>query len=179
MSLLLPLLHPPRPARLLAAGLLAACAAITATSAAAGTASVTFTAPEKYTEASYSHPVANESDRAQVLRDVEQHLQRLATRGLAPTDTLKVEVLDIDLAGHFPPMGVGGSDVRVVTDVTGPRIKLRYSLVRDDSAPVSGGEEVLSDLNFMVPSNRYSSGDRLRYEKALLDRWFEKRFGTR
>mgnify|MGYP006164498815 CR=1 FL=1 len=44
-------------------------------------------------------------------------------------------------------------------------------------APVSGGEELLSDLNFMVPSNRYSSGDRLRYEKALLDRWFEKRFG--
>lgn len=176
--LLLP--HPPRPARLLAAGLLAACAAITATSAAAGTASVAFIAPEKYTDASYAHPVANESDRAQVLRDLEQHLQRLATKGLAPTDTLRVEVLDIDLAGHFPPMGPGGgSEVRVVTDITGPRIKLRYSLVRDGSATVSGGEDMLSDLNFMLPSNRYSSGDRLRYEKALLDRWFEKRFGTK
>lgn len=179
MSLLLLLLpHPTRPARLVAAGLLAACAAITATSAAAGTANVTFIAPQKYTDASYSQPVASESDRAQVMRDVEQHLQRLATKGLAPIDTLKVEVLDIDLAGHFPPLGVGGSDLRVVTDIMGPRIKLRYSLVRDDSAPVSGGEEVLSDLNFMVPSNRYSSGDRLRYEKALLDRWFEKRFGV-
>lgn len=169
--------HRQRPSRLL---MLAACclAAGTATTAAfAGTASVAFIAPEKYTDASYAHPVANESDRAQVLRDLEQHLQRLATRGLAPTDTLKVEVLDIDLAGHFPPLGVGGSDLRVVTDITGPRIRLRYSLVRDGSAPVSGGEEVLSDLNFMVPSNRYSSGDRLRYEKALLDRWFEKRFG--
>jgi hypothetical protein len=31
----------------------------------------------------------------------------------------------------------------------------------------------------MVPSNRYSSSDRLRYEKALLDRWFEKRFGIK
>ncbi|MES2609319.1 MAG: DUF3016 domain-containing protein [Pseudomonadota bacterium] len=177
--LLLSSLHPPHPARLLAAGLLAACAAVTATGAAAGTADVAFIAPEKYTDASYSHPVANESDRAQVLRDVEQHLQRLATRGLAASDTLKIEVLDIDLAGHFPPLGVVGSDVRVVTDITGPHIKLRYRLVRDGSAPVSGGEDTLSDLNFMVPSNRYPSGDRLRYEKALLDRWFEKRFAAR
>jgi len=158
--------------------LMTACLIAASTTAAfAGTASVAFIAPEKYTDASYAHPVASEPDRAQVLRDVEQHLQRLATKGLAPTETLKVEVLDIDLAGHFPPMGAGGSDVRVVTDITGPRIRLRYSLVRDGSAPVSGGEELLSDLNFMVPSNRYSSGDRLRYEKALLDRWFEKRFG--
>lgn len=164
---------------LLAACLVAAGTAIAPAAAQAGTASVTFTKPEKYTDASYAHPVANESDRAQVLRDVEQHLQRLATRGLAASDTLQVEVLDIDLAGHFPPLGAGGSEVRVVTDITGPRIKLRYSLVRDGSATVSGGEEVLSDLNFMVPSNRYSSGDRLRYEKALLDRWFEKRFGSK
>jgi hypothetical protein len=170
-----PLQHPPRLAHLLAACL----AATFSIGAAAGTAKVAFVAPEKYTDASYSQPVANASDRAQVMRDMEQHLERLARQGLAPTDTLSVEVLDIDLAGHFPPLGVGGSDVRVVTDITGPRIKLRYSLVRDGSAPVSGGEEVLSDLNFMVPSNRYSSGDRLRYEKALLDRWFEKRFGVR
>lgn len=172
----MPLPHrQPRPFHQL---MVAACLiTATGTAAFAGTASVAFIAPEKYTDASYAHPVANESDRTQVLRDLEQHLQRLATRGLAPTDTLKVEVLDIDLAGHFPPLGASGSDVRVVTDVTGPRIKLRYSLARDGSAPVSGGEEVLSDLNFMVPSNRYSSGDRLRHEKALLDRWFEKRFG--
>lgn len=177
--LLLSMPHPPRPARLLAAGLLAACAATTVTSAAAGTAEVAFIAPAKYTDASYAQPVATESDRTQVMRDVEQHLQRLAAKGLGPTDTLKVEVLDIDLAGHFPPLGVGGSEVRVVTDITGPRIKLRYSLLRDGSAPVTGGEEVLSDINFMVPSNRYPSGDRLRYEKALLDRWFEKRFGLK
>lgn len=164
---------------LAAACLVAAGTAIAPAAAQAGTASVTFTKPDRYTDASYAHPVANESDRAQVLRDVEQHLQRLATRGLAASDTLQVEVLDIDLAGHFPPLGAGGSEVRVVTDITGPRIKLRYSLVRDGSATVSGGEEVLSDLNFMVPSNRYSSGDRLRYEKALLDRWFEKRFGSK
>lgn len=167
-----------RPSRqLIAACLVAAGTAIAATAAVAGTVDVRFVAPEKYTDASYSSSVAGESDRAQVLRDIDQHLQRLATRGLAPTDNLKVEVLDIDLAGHFPPLGAGGSEVRVVTDVTGPRIRLRYNLMRDGAATVSGGEEVLSDLNFMVPSNRYSSGDRLRYEKVLLDRWFEKRFG--
>lgn len=158
--------------RLLATSLLAAAT----TGAVAGGLVVRFVNPEKYTDASYSQPVATESDRNQVLRDVEQHLQRLTERGLPSGDTLAVDVLDIDLAGHFPP---GGADVRVVTDVTGPRIRLRYTLSTNGQPPTPGGEEVLSDLNFMVPSNRYPSSDRLRYEKTLLDRWFAQRFGVR
>ncbi|MGR8932165.1 MAG: DUF3016 domain-containing protein [Gammaproteobacteria bacterium] len=40
-------------------------------------------------------------------------------------------------------------------------------------------QETVSDLNYlmMLDSRRYINNDPLRYEKATLDRWFEKRFG--
>jgi hypothetical protein len=44
---------------------------------------------------------------------------------------------------------------------------------------VGSGEERLSDMNFLATPNRYSPDDRLRYEKAMLDHWFESRFGRR
>ena len=44
---------------------------------------------------------------------------------------------------------------------------------------VASAEEQLSDINYLTPRNRYSSGDPLRYEKAMLDRWFEARIGSR
>jgi len=71
--------------------------------ATAANVSVAFVHPEKYADAGYSHSFASERDRAEVQRDIEQHLQRLAERGLPASDALKIEVLDIDLAGHFEP----------------------------------------------------------------------------
>jgi len=159
---------------LMGAGLIAL-----AVPAAAANVSVAFVHPEKYTDAGYSHSFASERDRAEVQRDIEQHLQRLAERGLPASDALKIEVLDIDLAGHFEPFRFrNGPDVRIVRDITLPRIKLRYTLTRGDQL-VASAEENLSDMNFLMSGNRYSSGDRLRYEKAMLDDWFEKRITKR
>lgn len=161
------------PSRFIGAALLA-----TSLPALAANLSVVFVQPEKFTDAGYSRPFASERDRAEVQHDVEQHLRRLAERHLGSGDSLKIEVLDIDLAGHFEPFRFRGADVRVVRDVTPPRIKLRYTLSRDDRT-VASAEEQVSDLNFLTSIGRYSSTDRLRYEKAMLDDWFEKRFGRR
>jgi hypothetical protein len=57
-----------------------------------------------------------------VERDIEQHLQRLGARVLPEGDSLRVEVLDVDLAGHFEPLRFhSGSEVRIVRDITWPR----------------------------------------------------------
>ncbi len=140
---------------------------------------VVFVQPESYSDASYSSSFANATDRADVQREIEQHLQRLALRALPPGDSLKIEVLDIDLAGRVEPFSSRiGNDARVVRDISWPRIELRYTLSHGDSvAPIR--EERISDLNYLSSFNRYSSGDRLRYEKAMLDRWFEGRFAKR
>ena len=141
--------------------------------------SVVFVHPEDYSDASYSSSFANAQDRADVQRDIEQHLQRLAQRTLPPGDSLKIEVLDIDLAGRVEPFRSRiGSDVRVMRDISGPRMEIRYTLTRKDQA-TSSREERLSALHYLSSFNRYPSGDRLRYEKAMLDRWFVERFGQR
>ena len=96
---------------------------------------------------------------------------------LAASDSLQVEVLDIDLAGDFQPLRWASfSDVRVVRDIASPRITLRYTAKLGDRV-VTGPEEQLSNMNFLSSHNHYSSGDRLRYEKPMLDTWFAKQFG--
>ena len=155
----------------LGAGLLVAAGV-----ASAATVSVTFVQPEKFTDAGHSRGRATERDLAELREDLQQHLQRLADRKLAASDTLQVEVLDIDLAGDFEMNRLTRfSDVRVVRDIASPRIKLRYTGKLGDRV-VTGAEEELINMNFLWGHNRYSGGDRLRYEKPLLDAWFEKRF---
>ena len=156
----------------LAAGLLVAAGV-----ASAATVSVTFVQPEKFTDAGHSRGRATEQELADLQQDMQQHLQRLADRKLAAGDTLAVEVLDIDLAGDFNSLRFARfSDVRVVRDIAIPRITLRYTAKLGDRV-VKGPEEHLSDMNFLWGLNRYSSGDRLRYEKPMLDAWFDQRFG--
>jgi hypothetical protein len=62
-----------------------------------------------------------------------------------------------------------------MTDVTGPRIKLRYTLESNGNVIMSAGESV-ADMNYLAPTRAYSSGDRLAYEKQMLDDWFHARF---
>ena len=159
----------------LGAGLLVAAGATSFASSAA-TVSVTLVQPEKFTDAGYSRGRATPRELADLQQEMQQHLQRLADRRLAASDTLLVEVLDIDLAGDFEINRLTRfSDVRVVRDIASPRITLRYTAKLGERV-VTGAEEQLSDMNFLGSHNRYSSGDRLRYEKPMLDKWFEKRF---
>ena len=156
--------------------LLGASLLVVTGAASATTVSVTFVQSETFTDAGYSRGRATQRDLVELQEDLQQHLQRLADRTLGATDTLQVEVLDVDLAGSFEPHRLASlSDVRVVRDVTSPRITLRYTLKQGDRV-VTGAEDQLSDMNFLRVHNRYSSGDRLRHEKPLLDKWFKKRF---
>ena len=141
--------------------------------------SIAFAQPGTYADAGYSRALPSARERAESQRDIAQHLQRLAEHSLAGDESLAIEVLDIDLAGRFEPLRTSsGANVRIVRDITWPRIKLRYTLTRSDQLVVSAEEE-LSDMNYLASVNRYWSADRLRYEKAMLDDWFEKRIGKR
>jgi len=145
-----------------------------ASAACAGELTVVFVNPETYRDAAYSRAFPNEKDRAEVLRDVQQHFQRLADRHLGPGDALRIEVLDIDLAGDFNPLRRSGSDLRVLTDVTWPRIELQYTLSRDGQV-IASGRERISDMNYLVMPRRSYGSDRFIYERPMLDNWFAKR----
>lgn len=148
-------------------------------SAASTNLALSFIHPENFTDAGYSSSLPNERERAELLHELEQHLQQLVDRSLPPGETLRIEVLDIDLAGRFEPFRFrAGTDVRVLRDITWPRIALRYALNRGDQL-ITSAEELLTDMNYLRASNRYPRDDRLRYEKAMLDDWFAQRIVRR
>lgn len=138
---------------------------------AAGRAEVTFIDAARYADAG-----AWGSDRDANLAQLEAHVQRLASKYLASGQTLKLEFLDIDLAGNARPWKGNGTDVRVLRGrADWPRLTLRYSL-EEARVSAQNGTESISDLNYLGRLGARSSSERMAYEKRLLDDWFQARF---
>ncbi|OCK54948.1 DUF3016 domain-containing protein [Bradyrhizobium sp. LMTR 3] len=91
---------------------------------------------------------------------------------------LTIDVLNIDLAGHYEPWRRNVSDVRIMRDVTPPSFKLRYVLTERGKAR-QGGEDTLTDINYQMNASVRFSSDRYACEQALLDDWFRRTFANR
>ena len=139
---------------------------------AAGVVDVSFVAPERFTDAG-----ADSRSRDDNLARLSAHLAQLGQQHLAPGQSLKIEVLDVDLAGRLKPFGVRG-DVRVVNGrVDWPRISLRYRL-EAGGRELQSGTETLADMNYLFGTASRRDTDPLRYEKTMLDGWFKAHFAA-
>ncbi|WDT73662.1 MAG: DUF3016 domain-containing protein (plasmid) [Candidatus Manganitrophus sp.] len=95
---------------------------------------ISFSDSERYTDAG-----RHMGDRVSepVLQEIKEYLESLGERYLEPNQNLKIEILDIDLAGRYEPVHRGGaSDVRILNDVTWPQIKVRYILEENGEVKV-------------------------------------------
>ena len=136
-----------------------------------------FIAPEKYKDAVPSgrgSAVAKDS----TLVAIKAQLDRLGKRYLAPDETLRIKVLDVDLAGEMKPVGSHLEQIRVMKSITWPSMRLHYELVKNGKTQ-SNGEDDVSDMSYLEHANRYANGDPLRYEKVMLEDWFAKKWGQR
>lgn len=141
-------------------------------SASAGV-SVTFSHPENYADLPFAP-----WERDQVLRDLTEHFTRLAAT-LPPGQELKVEILDVDLAGRIRHDFRGAHEIRVLRgQADWPHIHLRYTLTQAGQV-LGTGEEHLSNMMYLDRINRYVSGDPLRYEKQMIDDWFKDKIAPR
>ena len=138
---------------------------------------VTFDHPETWTDAAL-YGERDSRVRQPAMDGIRQHLERLGARYLRPGQTLKVEVLDVDLAGRFEPLRPFASDVRIMLPVTWPRIKVRYVL-EEGGTVRSTATETIVDQNYLSQVGGYLPSDSLRYEKTMLDDWFRARFVER
>lgn len=130
---------------------------------------VQFVEAERFSDVPFS-PV----ERERVLKQLSAHLAKLGQQ-LPAGQTLKVEVLDVDLAGRMYPRR-GGDEIRVMNGgADWPRLHLRYTLEAGGQLLRSGDDE-LSNMNYQDRLNRYGADDALRYERQMLDEWFAKRF---
>jgi hypothetical protein len=130
---------------------------------------VRFVNPDRYTDAE-----ASGGGRAGALAEFRAYLETLGSRYLAPGQTMSIDIVDIDLAGQVEPRS-RGTEVRVMRDVTPPRIRLRYTLSGKGGGTRSG-EDVLSDLSYK--SGARSPIGQYAYEKALLSDWFRRIAGA-
>lgn len=141
-----------------------------AAAASAGTVEVTFIGADNYWDA------GNTSwDEPGNLKLLATHLQKLGRQWLAADQVLKIDVLQVDLAGSVRPFH-GTTAIRIINKGPDlPKLHMRYSLLAGDKALASGDEWVteLDVLNGLPPTG--DSGP-LFYEKRMLDHWFKARF---
>lgn len=141
-----------------------ACLLITTSASAAAT--VSFINPEKMTDVPHFS-----SDLKSMEMVFREHLDELASK-LPAGQELKVEFLDIDLAGDvFPRVSV--RDIRVMKGrADWPRMHLRYTIEQDGQVLRSGDREI-ADPNYLMGSST-SNNELYGHEKKLLDDWFRK-----
>ncbi|HUQ28404.1 MAG TPA: DUF3016 domain-containing protein [Usitatibacter sp.] len=134
---------------------------------------VTFADPDRFTD------VANQRWETQTTLDaLAGHMKRLGDRYIAPNDTLRIEVLDIDLAGWARMGGNSPNEVRVLRGKADfPSMKVRYTL--ESRGATSTREATISDPTYMNHGTRINSSESFHYEKRMLDDWFRSTFGER
>ena len=154
--------------RLMTKPLLAAALSLLASGAAWADVSVTFVKPEEFTDMPRS-----QIERERLQKDFAQYFASL-NKQLPAGQNLKIEVLDIDLAGQLWPRRSGGEDIRIMRGgADWPRMHLRYTL-EENGQTLRSGDERLSNMNYQQRMGRHSDSDALRYEKQMIDEWFGK-----
>lgn len=134
---------------------------------------VQFVAPERYTDAGDGY-----RDSQYTLKTLAAYLQAQGTRCLRPGETLALSVYDVDLAGRMEWWRRGGSDVRVLREISWPRMEVGYVLRDGSGTALREARERVADMNYLLHSIRAGT-DSLPYEKAMLRGWMERRFCER
>jgi len=136
-------------------------------------ATVTYDQPERFSDLPFPT-----WERERVLKELSAHFDKLAAQLPAGQD-LKVEVLNVDLAGELRPNYRGSEELRILKGgADWPHMHLRYAIEQDGKV-IKSGDEHLSDMNYMRQNSRYFSGDFLRHEKRMLDTWFKETLAAR
>ncbi|HEU0203597.1 MAG TPA: DUF3016 domain-containing protein [Burkholderiaceae bacterium] len=139
--------------------------------AAAPAVEIDFVEPGRYADAS---PDGQRAQRDATLQQLREHMQGLGVKYLKEGDRLKIQVLDVDLAGDLEFGRANSQPVRVLRDGGIPRIDVRYTLTRDGA--ISQGEDRITDLSYMKDPRRCHEREPLCYEEHMLEVWFARRW---
>lgn len=146
-----------------------ACAA--ASASAAGTVSVAFVKPQGFTDVRDGFATSYE----QVLASLKLQFEEAAAPYVGDGQTLKIEVLDVDLAGETR-YGARQNNPRLLKGrADWPRIELRYVLETSGQA-VRRGEARLQDMAYLNRRGGLPYDPQLAYERRMLNEWFRDEF---
>ncbi len=141
-------------------------------SSAGAAVTVSFVNPESYADAG-----RDPENRSTHMKEIETHLKQLGRRYLPPNQSLKIEVLDVDLAGHLS-VSRPGREVRILRGKADwPSMTLHYVL-QAGGRVLLDRKESIADMGYLEHPDRDYSGQSLPYEKRMLDKWFKRRFAA-
>lgn len=119
------------------------------------------------------------TEREDIQKALSAHFQRLAAERLPAGQTLRIDLLEINRAGEMDLRHRLPDEIRVLREVTWPQMEFSYVLL-EGGKELKSGKASLSDMNYLHGSSaRYNDGDPLRYEKPMIDRWFDSEFGRK
>jgi hypothetical protein len=133
--------------------------------------SVEFVAPERYADIGRL-----QAERQRTLEGLRAVFESLGAAHLPSGQSLRIEVLNVDLAGELlPSTRTPGTDIRTRRSSSPARIAFRWTL-SEDGRVVAAGEERLSGTDTAYQSERDPQAS-LGFERGLLEQWFDDRFG--
>ena len=145
-----------------------AAALLAAAGAASADVTVNYVKPDDFVDMPRSP-----QDREQVLRDLSRHFASLG-KELPAGQNLKVTITDVDLAGWLEPRRWAMDDIRIMRGgADWPTMNVTWTLEQNGQV-VKSGTDTLKNMMYQQRLNRYSSSDPMRYEKQMMDDWFQK-----
>ena len=150
-----------------------------ATSLAQAEVEITWQDPEKFDDVR-SPSASRVKFRERIFKELDKYFNELA-EDLPNGQKLVMNVTNVDLAGNVLPASFAGlgrsmSEVRVVKSIYIPRMSFSYQLLSSDGEVLQEEEVKLKDMSFLNSHNRFFSSDTLRYEKNMIEEWFEDEF---
>jgi hypothetical protein len=138
------------------------CATAKPVTESASLVSVSFIAPEKFTDA---RRAGLQPTSSAVLHELERFLIDTGAPYMAANMKLNIRVTDIDLAGDFELFrGPQADQVRITRGLYPPRIALQFELIDRTEEIIKSGKRNLTDIDYQLRSV-YPRDDYLRYEK--------------
>ena len=145
--------------------------AATAFAANAGTVTVSFIRAVDYADAG-SNPWDGDAN----LKILAGHLYKLGQAALPEDQVLKIDVLELELAGTVVLSRPKSIATRIlVGGADWPQVHLRYTLEQGGKT-IASGDEWISDRDYMHGLAQKPDSGRLYYEKRMLGNWFRARF---
>lgn len=135
---------------------------------------VTFTDPDKFTDAG-DGPRGTHLRVESNLEELREHFVRKAQSLVPEGQRLSITVTDVDLAGEVEPWRTRTHDVRIIKDIYSPKIDLTFRLTDASGAVIKEGKRHLGDPTFTMNLNTNPSDTRV-YEKRLIDDWLRNEF---
>jgi hypothetical protein len=140
---------------------------------ASGAVTVEYGDPDRFTDAGDRN-----SDPVKIMKVLADYMKQVGERVVPAGTDVKIEVLDLDRAGHTR-MNLP-TEIRIMSGkADGPCMDVRYTVTPHGQASEHRKERVCDPDYLAGARSGEGQNDPVIYEKRMLRRWIEQRFGAR